>query len=66
MSGKLVAVCGVLAALAVAVMFFAWGVAIWQPWGHKSEWKNTALMSMIAAIVLGFAAGLIKDFGGRR
>jgi hypothetical protein len=56
----------VIAAVAVVVMFAAWGIAIWQPWGHKQEWKNTALLAMFVAVVAGFGAGLLKDFEVKR
>jgi len=61
----LVGILIVVATLAAIGVFYAWGVAVWQPWGHQKEWQNTALLLLFTAIAAGGAAGLLKDFGRR-
>lgn len=65
-STAVVAALTVVTVIAVLVMFAAFGVAIWQPWGHRNEWKNTAGLAMFFALSAGSTAALLKDFGRKR
>lgn len=61
-----VAILAAITVIATLAMFVAFGVAIWQPWGHRDEWKSTALLAMFFAVFSGFSAALVKDFGSKR
>lgn len=62
---KLVNALIVITVLAAVSVFVAFGIAIWQPWGHGKEWRLTASLAAFVALAAGFTAGLLKDFGGR-
>lgn len=45
----LAVVLGAITGLLVVATFAAIFVAIWEPWGHRSEWRDSALFLFILA-----------------
>lgn len=63
---RLIQALDAIAALALVGMFASAFIAIWHPWGHVEEWKQTAVFLLFIAATAAAAAVFVKDSGGKR